>query len=125
MGYRSDVGLCLSASAHNLLEKAVAKVKSEDAEMFAEIVHLLERGVAIQNTATGCAAWLWENTKWYHEFQQVAFIMHFLDTLEYGEYLFYRVGEEDDDIERQGGFWENPFGMGLSRQIVFASNKEQ
>lgn len=31
--------------------------------------------------------------------------------LEYEDYYFIRIGEDYDDIEVNGGFWDNPLGM--------------
>ena len=33
-------------------------------------------------------------------------------------YYFIRVGEDYNDIEVNGGFWDNSFGMRIERRIV-------
>ena len=33
------------------------------------------------------------------------------------DYRFIRIGEEYDDNESRGAFWENPFGMSLRSDI--------
>ena len=42
-----------------------------------------------------------------------------MNDLEYEDYYFIRVGEDNDDTDVRGGFWENPFGMCLVRGIAF------
>ena len=41
-----------------------------------------------------------------------------MNELEDEDYRFIRIGEEYDDTEVHGGFWENPFGLELNRSIA-------
>jgi len=68
---------------------------------------------------SGAVAWLWEHLKWYLEYEDVAFFESLMNDLEYEDYYFIRVGEDNDDTDVRGGFWENPFGMCLVRGIAF------
>ena len=118
MGYRSDVGLALSARGKAALDAALAEAEKSN-EHYAIIKELLEHGEKRTDEETGAAAWLWEGLKWYSDYVDVSFIENFLCELEPEDYLFIRVGEADDDTEYTGGFWENPMGMSLLRGIAF------
>lgn len=117
MSYRSDVGLCLSARGRQALEEKIAELAPED-ENTAIIKSLFENPRACED---GCAAWFWGGVKWYEDYADVAFTENFIKALEEEDYLFLLIGESDDDTEHRGGFWENPFGMTLIREIVFDS----
>ena len=45
--------------------------------------------------------------------------MEVLKELDDEYYRFIRIGEEDDDTEMSGRFWNNPFDMYLTRGINF------
>jgi hypothetical protein len=36
-------------------------------------------------------------------------------------YYFIRIGEENDDTEVRGCFWDNPFGFELSRGMTLSA----
>jgi len=119
MGYRSDVGLCLTGTGKTTLDARLAALEA-GTEQTQNILDLLNgcRNKR-EDQDTGAAAWLWENLKWYSDYDDVAFIESLLHELDGEEYYFIRVGESDDDTEIQGFFWDNPFGMMLMRGIGF------
>ena len=47
-----------------------------------------------------------------------------MDEVEYEDFRFIRIDEEDDDIETRGGFWENLFNMDLQRGISLEEPKQ-
>ncbi len=121
MGYYSDVALCLTkAGAAQLATVIEARVGSSP-ENFASsaIKDLLGGEPAHKDAATGAVAFCWSGMKWYADFEEVAFVESFMADLEYEDYYFIRVGEDYDDIEVNGGFWDNPLGMCLVRGITF------
>jgi hypothetical protein len=117
MGYRSDAGLCLTRTGKNALDARLAELEPE-AEG-AENIHALLNSPRDKREEDGAITWLWESLKWYSDYQDVAFIENLLNELDTEDYLFICVGESDDDTEYRGGFWDNPFAMGLGRCIVF------
>ena len=118
MGYRSDVGLCLSAKGKEVLGIALSEAQKTNAS-FSSIQELLERADVRVSTKDGSVAYQWEDFKWYSDDDDVAFIEKLLHNLDYDDYFFIRVGESNDDTEVGGGFWDNPLGMCLVRGIAF------
>ena len=49
----------------------------------------------------------WSHTKWYDGYDDVGFIEAILDILPCEEYKFVRIGEESEDVEEKGEFWES------------------
>jgi hypothetical protein len=118
MGYRSDVGLCLSAKGKEALDAALAEAQNTN-EHFSVIKELLDCGSVRSSSDDGAVAYHWQWLKWYADYYDVSFIENLLRSLDDEDYLFIRVGESDDDTEYQGGFWNNPLGMCLVRGIAF------
>ncbi len=114
MGYRSDIGLCLSFEAQQVLAQA-----QEASPHKTVIEKFIEQAQVTTHDDTGTVVFHWEWTKWYSHFSNVAFFEELLSTLDHEEYLFIRIGETDDDIEHHGGYWENPLNMTLRREICF------
>ena len=50
----------------------------------------------------------------------MAFIEQLMAELPDEDFRFIRIGEDYDDTEMRGGFWDDPFGMELTRSITFA-----
>ena len=119
MGYRSDVGLCLTDTGKKTLEARLAELEA-GTDRTRRIHELLDSpGARWEVQGSGAVAWLWEYLKWYADYDDVAFIEKLLNDLDEEDYFFIRVGESNDDTEIHGGFWENPFGMCLMRGIAF------
>ena len=68
---------------------------------------------------TGSELWYWTWLKWYVDYSDVSFIENTLQDMDAADYLFIRIGDDSDDNDIQGDFWENPFDMGFSRSIEF------
>lgn len=121
MGYYSDVALCLTRAGAAQLATAIEARVGSTTENFASIAikDLIGGEPAHKDAATGAVAFFWSGTKWYADFEEVAFVENFMADLEYEDYYFIRVGEDYDDIEVNGGFWDNPLGMCLVRGITF------
>ncbi len=117
MGYRSDVGLCLTATGKKALDAKLTALDpdAETTQYIHELLHSPYKKREDQDS--GAVAWVWESVKWYSEYESVAFIDTLLESLDDADYFFIRVGESEDDTEIHGGFQENPFGMCLMRGI--------
>ena len=118
MGYRSDVGLCLQRPAYVKLRNAGEALQHTDTEIDRHVQSLLDHP---QRTleCTEAVALYWDSVKWYSDYDDVRWIENLLSSFEEEEYLFLRIGEETDDIEAKGCYWDNPFGMYVAREIVF------
>jgi hypothetical protein len=118
MGYRSDVGLCLTENGKKILEARLSELEP-DADKTTYVHELLDSRRKREDQESGAVAWLWEHLKWYWDFEDVSFFESLMNDLGHDDYYFIRVGEDDDDTDVRGGFWENPFGMSLLRGITF------
>ena len=115
MGYRSHVGICLAQDAFNRLEDKIQTLPQ----------HLQEEARSLFGDSEftredeGSRVWYWEGFKWYSSDPDITFLKGYLSDLEDEQYLYLLVGENLDDVEYHGRFWDNPFGMCLTRGIEF------
>ena len=117
MGYRSNVGLCLSKNGVSLLKQKLGKL---DWKTMSDVKDLLNYPDAhFIDVDTGCELWYWTWLKWYVDYPDVSFIENTLLDMDTEDFLFIRIGDDSDDNDIQGDFWENPFDMGFSRSIEF------
>ena len=121
MGYRSDVGLALTqAPLQTLNQKLNALDKTSEA--FSVITDFFTYADKhFEDTESGAEVYLWEYVKWYEEFPDVGFVEKLLAELDWSDYLFIRIGEELEDIDTRGSFWDNPFDLGISRSIILST----
>ena len=115
MGYRSHVGICMS---HDAVFRLEAKIQTLPQSLQEEVQRLFEDSEFVREDE-GDRAWYWAGFKWYSSDPDIAFLESYLSDLEWDQYLYIRVGDDLDDAEYQGGFWDNPFGMCLTRGIGF------
>lgn len=125
MSYLSEVGLCLTAEAEMKLLKSVEEAQQvfppDAVESISNFVHYpafrMERDEAVLR--------YWPEYSWHEVQPEVGFIMEFLSELECQKQAdsFYlcRVGENPNDNEWLGGFYDNPFNLRLFRKVVFTS----
>lgn len=123
MGYRSTVGLCLSAKGKQSLEEVLQKHKTQYPDC-TTITEFIEAAEVRTNETSDDIVYIWKDTKWYSiptEFghDPINFINNCLNELDIDDYLLIIIGEELDDIEHSGNYCENSFGMRLIREIVF------
>ena len=119
MGYRSDVGITISKNGVAALKTALAD-KHLDAELREKINELLSYREMHLIDPSGTELWVWSDIKWYDfDFTEIAWLMKLLETLDEDAYYYIRLGEDNDDTEIRGAFRDNPFCMGLVRQINY------
>ncbi len=112
MGYRSDVGIALSKEAAAILKTKLETAKTDERYLFD---HADRHEI---DDDSGDELWRWNYVKWYDEHPDVSFATRFLHELEPDKYLYARAGEEYDDLELNGGYWQNAFGLGISTAVV-------
>ena len=119
MGYRSEVGICLTNAGRQALDSKIHALEAED-EKTQHIRNLLNASsTKLEDQESGAVGWLWDSVKWYVDYDDVSFIENLLKNLEDTEYLFIRIGESVDDTEVHGAFWDNPFSMNFVRGITY------
>jgi len=118
MGYRSDIGLALTQKAVQILHQKLNAL-DKNSEAFSVITDFFTYADKhFEDTDSGSEVYLWEYVKWYEEFPDVGFIENLLAELDWSDFLFFRIGEEIDDMETRGSFWDNSFDLGISRRIM-------
>ena len=118
MGYRSDVGLALSKSGAIRLQEKLAAL-DKDSDVFFNVTELLKYARKhVKHEETESELYLWDYLKWYDNYFDVRFIEDLLGELEDEEFLFLRIGEDMNDNEEKGSFWDNPFELSILRTIT-------
>ncbi len=119
MGYCSHVALCLSSAAEAALQKKYrAALCDPESDLPPDAENLLDPPDR-HYEQQGASLRIWEAVKWYkEEFSELRFLHDFLDALPYEDWLFLRYGEELDDIERDGGYYDNPFNIRIARSFT-------
>lgn len=98
MGYYSDVALCLTrAGVAQLATVIEARVAAPHRLCLQRHKGLDRRRTCLQGRGHRAVAFFWSCIKWYADF----------------------VGENHDDTEVNGGFWDNTLDMCLVRGIAF------
>ena len=126
MGYYSDVALCLSLAGAQKLEDELAKVRMlknmENQEDMEQIESFFDSS-ALKVESEDAVLYVWKRLKWYEhmaaEFPHIRFMRDFVNQLEPQDFLFMRIGEEIEDIEEKGMYFDNPFEARLSLKIEF------
>lgn len=80
-------------------------------------IHELLNGANKKLYTKDATVWLWNAIKWYDDFEDIVFIENLIQELNEQDYLFIRIGEDSDDTEVRGYFWDNPFEVELIQNI--------
>lgn len=117
MGYRSDIGLALTQSAVQRMHQKLNALDKESEEFSAITDFIIYADKHYEDANSGAEVYLWNYVKWYDDFKEASFLEELMQELNDQDYLFIRIGEDYDDTEVQGYFWDNSFGLKLSRAI--------
>jgi len=118
MGYRSDVGLALSKIGASRLQEKLNSL-DKNSEAFFNVTELLGYAYKhLKHEESGAELYLWDYLKWCDSFSDVRFIEDLMLELEDDDFLFLRIGEDMNDNEEKGSFWDNPFELSILRTIT-------
>lgn len=111
MGYRSNIAVAIKRQAYS---KMMDSFNSKDLDLVKglideAVVHKKKDGVLL----------LWDGIKWGTYFPEVAVMVNAIDNLEYDDYSYVEIGEDYSDATTKGGWYENPFNLGLIREIYY------
>jgi len=113
MGYRSQVCIGLTDDAARLLRTLLEHVP-ESHELQTLIQDAEKQRFSIwtdqhKDPLVDCEDKLyWDSVKWYDGYDCVGFLETFLnDHIVEEDYRFVRVGEDSDDLEERGEYWES------------------
>lgn len=124
MGYCSEVGLALTKKGVETMQGRLASpsIEPQTRERIREFFDHADKHA--RDEESGHEAWYWDYLKWYDDdpahFPEVDFVEKLMAELDAADFRFIRIGEDYDDTEVRGGFWENPFDMELGRSISFS-----
>lgn len=93
MGYRSHVMLELAKEQNDIFQALYVSKFPDDTEWLFNCIENYDDEATLYN---------FDYVKWYDTYPEVAFIEHFLKTIDYEQYRFVRAGEEPDDTEEDG-----------------------
>lgn len=114
MGYRSQVGMALTKSA---LDNMASKLAVVDEQTRSDVEDFLDSADIYRRSDDGSEGYIWDLIKWYDDEPVVKFFAAFFAEVDCSNYLFVRVGENADDGESEGCFFNNPFGLHLVRKV--------
>ena len=112
MGYRSDVCVAMTDSATRLMKTIISHLPDEH-----EVNHLIKEDGANFKDITAeqladqdfdCDSKMYfEYVKWYESYEDVGFIEEVLSNIDDEDWLITRVGEEQDDIQQTGCYYDS------------------
>jgi hypothetical protein len=112
MGYRSDVIIVLRNDV----------VLPDDIEWAMRE----ECGFVQEGHCEGHRLYKVNQIKWYADspdeddpYHPIWMIVQFLNSLKFEQYRFFRIGEDASDIDYEGGFYEEPFCVGIIREFSY------
>ena len=121
MGYRSDVCVAMTDSATRLMKTIISHLP-EHHEVH-QLVKMDEGTFVdigpqhIANQDFDCdSKMFFEDVKWYESYEDVGFIEEVLVSIDDEEWLITRVGEETNDIETQGSYYDSDVYVSRSIQ---------
>jgi hypothetical protein len=125
MGYCSYVALCLSPAGEAAFRKEYgAALRVSECDLPLDPENLLSHPDG-HYEQQGASLRIWNAVKWYRdEFPELRFLHTFIDEQPYENWIFLRYGEELADIEREGGYYDNPFNLRFSRSFAFDVSPE-
>jgi hypothetical protein len=105
MGYRSEVALALSKEAYNNMPENVKNAFNE--------IGWKNPNSENENSVIFYNDWI----KWYESDNEINLIENFISNLEDKHFGFIRLGEDNEDIEFKGKYFD--FGISFVRKIEF------
>lgn len=118
MGYRSEAALCIDKNGKSALKVKLDEANKETQKIVREFLAHSDKHLA--DSESSSELWFWDWIKWYSDYPEIGFMENLLNQMDTEHFLFIRIGEDSDDSEVQGAYWDNPFGMCLSRSIEFS-----
>ena len=112
MGYRSQVAIAFTDHAVRLLNAI-----TEHEPNLAEMVSTAELSTINESEDERGGKLFWDYVKWFDEYDDVLVMENLLQYLPDEDFHFLRLGEETNDIEERGCYYESD--MYVSRTITW------
>ena len=117
MGYYSNVALALTAKGAQAMRTAINTLDTETNMLVTDFIKYADSHAFDPDSRA--EAYLWQDVKWNDDFRDIDFFERFMRNLDDEDYRYIRIGEDYDDTEVRGDFFENPFDIELARDITF------
>lgn len=118
MGYRSDVKLVMTKKAYDGMVAMAENEFGLNSYEYDFIANNEDKKIAKDNDIVILS---WNDVKWYNDFAEVQFIQEYLNVMYDANesYNFIRLGEEIDDIEKEGCYGDGSCAgiIGVYRNI--------
>lgn len=126
MGYSSQVGIAIANKLNTKITEELALLRLSDPEKVECVDELLGYAKKHVDNKSGDVLYYFNWLKWDHhhnERPESVFINLLMDLdEEQGRFYVCIIGEELEDIQEFGSYYENPFEMQISRRIVFCTS---
>lgn len=109
MGYRSDIAFVVKRSAF-------ADMWRQDADAMTKVTDYASTILKKDDSVLV----LWNSVKWYDSYDEIGNFERLVSNLDNEDYYFLRLGENNDDTEELGGYWDNPFDTSISRSLNYS-----
>jgi len=108
MGYRSDVAIGLTDHATRLLHAIATHEDSELCQLLQDAQGGWPGKSAniAKDPSDQSVVLYWESIKWYDDFPEISMMKNFLESIPPSNYRFIRLGEENDDTEEHGDYYD-------------------
>lgn len=117
MGYYSEVALVFTAKGAETMR---SMIDEQQLGMALRTRNFLEEAMYTVDSESRAEFFHWDSVKWYLMFEEIACINSVMEELDDEDFLFIRIGEDFEDIEILGRYWENPFNLDVVRTVEFS-----
>jgi len=111
MGYHSNIAVVIKRQAYSKMMDSFNQTQLDLIKKVVDeaVVHKKGDGILL----------VWDDIKWSDFFPEVKLMINAIDNLEYDDYSYLEIGEDYSDVTTKGGWFENPFNLGLIRDIYY------
>lgn len=117
MGYYSEVALVFTAKGAETMR---SMIDEQQLGMALRTRNFLEEAMYAVDSESRAEFFHWNSVKWYQMFEEIACINSVMEELDDEDFLFIRIGEDFEDLEIQGRYWDNPFNLDVVRTVEFS-----
>lgn len=117
MGYYSEAALVFTAKGAETMRSMIGE---QQLGMALRTRNFLEESMHAVDSESRAEFFHWDSVKWYLVFEEIACINSVMEELDDEDFLFIRIGEDFEDLEIQGSYWENPFNLDVVRTVEFS-----
>ena len=133
MNYRSHICLVLSKKGNEILNDLFNDERIKESTRNSGKEFFNNANMHCKTNLGKSSFWIWNNIVDYDEITEennpgLYFLIddvvsYLMQDGQHCEYLYIRIGQDTDDIEYDGGYFNNPFGIKLNVSIDMTSPK--